>query len=73
VDDAAQLIERSEAHIITVTVPKRRRLSIVERFVLRAISLQAQARGRPSGSVDALCSEPTETAGIPGLRVSSSG
>ena len=46
VDDAVQLIERSQAYVITVTVPKRRPLSILERFVLRAISLQAETRGK---------------------------
>ena len=45
-DDAVQLIERSQAYVITVTVPKRRPLSILERFVLRAISLKAETRGK---------------------------
>jgi hypothetical protein len=45
-DAAAQLIERSDSHVITVTVSKRRPLSILERFVLRATSLQAEARGK---------------------------
>jgi hypothetical protein len=46
VDDAAQLIECSDSDLIEVTVSKGRSLSILERFVLRAITLQAEARGR---------------------------
>ena len=46
VDDAAQLIEGSDPDLIEVTVSKGRSLSILERFVLRAITLQAEARGK---------------------------
>jgi hypothetical protein len=49
VDDAAQLIEGSDSDLIEVTVSKGRSLSILERFVLRAITLQAEARARPFG------------------------
>jgi len=45
-DDAAQVIEGSDSDLIEVTVSKGRSLSILERFVLRAITLQAEARGK---------------------------
>lgn len=46
VDAAAQLIEGFDSHVIGLTVSTRRPLSILERFVLRAITLQAKARGK---------------------------
>jgi hypothetical protein len=45
VDDAAQLIEGSDFDFIEVTDSQGRSLSILERFVVRAITLQAEARG----------------------------
>ena len=47
VDEPAQLIEGSDSDlIIEVTVSKWRSLSILERFVLRAITLQGEIRGK---------------------------
>jgi hypothetical protein len=47
VDDAAQLIEGSDSDLIEVAVSEGRSSpSILERFVLRAITLQAEARGK---------------------------
>jgi hypothetical protein len=47
VDDAAQLIEGSDSDLIEVMVAEGRSSpSILERFVLRAITLQAEARGK---------------------------
>jgi hypothetical protein len=47
VDEAAQLIEGSDSDLIEVTVSGGRSSpSIIERFVLRAITLQAEARGK---------------------------
>lgn len=46
VDDVAQLIESPDSDLIEVTVSQGRSLSILERFVLRAITLQAEARGK---------------------------
>jgi hypothetical protein len=47
VDEAAQLIEGSDSDLIEVTVSGvRSSPSILERFVLRAITLQAEARGK---------------------------
>jgi hypothetical protein len=47
VDDAAQLIEGSDPDLIEVTVSEGRSSpSILERFVLRAITLQAEVRGK---------------------------
>jgi hypothetical protein len=47
VDEAAQLIEGSDSDLIEVTVSGGRSSpSIIEQFVLRAITLQAEARGK---------------------------